>query len=60
MLPLARKDGLSDPALDKLLAAAGNWGPVGHKLMWPYSSATKDHVTTIGRAAVDSLPELFE
>lgn len=59
VLPLARQGGLSDPALDKLLAAAGNWGPVGPKLFWPYSSATKDDVITIGQAAMDALPELF-
>lgn len=59
VLPLARKDGLSDPALDKLLAAAGNWGPVGPILLWPYSSATNDDVITIRQAALQALPELF-
>lgn len=59
VLPLAKKDGLSDPALDKLLAAAGGWGPVGPALMWPYSSATTDDVLAISRAIRNSVPELF-
>jgi dihydrodipicolinate synthase/N-acetylneuraminate lyase len=60
ILPLARAYGLSDPALDKLLAAAGGWGPVGPDLLWPYSSATSEHVAAAARAARNELPELFE
>lgn len=59
VLPLAKRDGLSDPALDKLLTAAGGWGPVGPALLWPYSSATADDVSAISLAARKSIPELF-
>ncbi|NOZ33102.1 MAG: dihydrodipicolinate synthase family protein, partial [Alphaproteobacteria bacterium] len=60
ILPLARAYGLSDPALDKLLAAAGGWGPVGPDLLWPYTSATSEHVAAAARAAQNELPELFQ
>jgi len=60
VMGLAKRAGLSDPALDKMLAAAGGWGPVGPALMWPYSSATQEAVRTIAQVARQDLPELFE
>ena len=59
VMPLAQARGLSDPALDKLLAAAGGWGPIGPRLLWPYSFATTAEVDQISRAARRELPELF-
>jgi dihydrodipicolinate synthase/N-acetylneuraminate lyase len=59
MLPLAARHGLSDAALDKLMAAAGGWGPVGPQLLWPYGGASADDVARVGDAARRDLPELF-
>lgn len=59
LIPVARRDGLSDAALDKLMAAAGGWGPISARLMWPYSFADEDTVAAVARAARDEMPELF-
>ncbi len=59
VLPMATRDGLSDAALDKLMAAAGGWGPVGPQLLWPYSGASGGDVARVGEAARRDLPELF-
>lgn len=58
MLPLARDHGLSDAALDKAMAAAGGWGPIGPEMLWPYSGATLDMVDTIRKSARREVPEL--
>jgi len=59
LLPLARRDGLSDAALDKLMAAAGGWGPISARLLWPYSFADVGTVGAVARAARACMPELF-
>lgn len=59
MIPLARDHGLSDAALDKAMAAAGGWGPVGPDLLWPYSGATIEMVDAIRARAQDLLPDLM-
>ncbi|WP_244606440.1 dihydrodipicolinate synthase family protein [Arsenicitalea aurantiaca] len=59
VLPLVRSHGLSNGALDKLMAAAGGWGPIGPRLLWPYASAPEDAVTAAGKAARNMLPEFF-
>jgi dihydrodipicolinate synthase/N-acetylneuraminate lyase len=59
VLPLRARHGLSDAALDKAMATAGGWGPVGPTLLWPYSGAPAEAVTAIGKAARNMLPELF-
>lgn len=59
LIPVARRDGLSDAALDKLMAAAGGWGPISARLMWPYSFADDETVAAVARAARDEMPELF-
>jgi dihydrodipicolinate synthase/N-acetylneuraminate lyase len=58
VLPLRAKRGLSDAALDKAMAAAGGWGPVGPDLLWPYRGATADEVAAIAAALRRELPEL--
>lgn len=60
MIPLARDHGLSDAALDKAMAAAGGWGPVGPDLLWPYSGATAEMVTAIRTSARNLLPDLLD
>ncbi|MCJ8323670.1 MAG: dihydrodipicolinate synthase family protein [Rhizobiales bacterium] len=59
VFPLARTKTLSDPALDKLLAAIGQWGPIGPRLLWPYDGASIDDVQTLASAVRRALPELF-
>ncbi|MCC0025183.1 MAG: dihydrodipicolinate synthase family protein [Hyphomicrobiaceae bacterium] len=59
LVPLAQAKGLSDAALDKLMAAAGGWGPVTSRLLWPYSGADASDVQAIAEAARNELPELF-
>lgn len=60
MIPLARDHGLSDAALDKAMAAAGGWGPVGPGLLWPYSGATSGMVKAIRQSANHLLPDLLD
>lgn len=50
---------LSNTGLDKLLAAAGGWGPISEKLLWPYDSATPEDTKKIAEIAHRELPELF-
>ncbi|MEM7443240.1 MAG: dihydrodipicolinate synthase family protein [Pseudomonadota bacterium] len=59
LMPLANSQGLSNAALDKLMAAAGGWGPIGPRLLWPHSGADRATVNSIGSAARRLLPELF-
>jgi dihydrodipicolinate synthase/N-acetylneuraminate lyase len=51
--------GYSNPALDKLLAAAGGWAPVGTRLRWPYRWIPEGEAGQVGRRARHWLPELF-
>ncbi|PDT81678.1 dihydrodipicolinate synthase family protein [Sinorhizobium sp. BJ1] len=59
VLPLAARYGLSNAALDKAMAAAGRWCPIGPELLWPYSSAPNEAVVQLGAAARQEVPELF-
>ncbi|MDN3688768.1 dihydrodipicolinate synthase family protein [Cyclobacterium jeungdonense] len=36
IFPLIQKEGYSDTAVDKFLAAIGGWGRIGTRLRWPY------------------------
>lgn len=58
VVPL-QKAGLSNPALDKFLAAVGDWADVGTRVWWPMVSATQEQVETARPAAQRLLPELF-
>lgn len=60
MIPLARDHGLSDAALDKAMASAGGWGPIGPALLWPYSSATSEMVEAIRTSARHHVPDLLD
>lgn len=58
VLPLQRA-GVSDPALDKLLAAVGGWADIGLRVRWPYRSAPDSVVAAARDDAYALLPELF-
>ncbi|MFC6156853.1 dihydrodipicolinate synthase family protein [Kribbella jiaozuonensis] len=55
-----QKIGLSNPALDKFLAAVGDWADVGTRVRWPMQSATAEQVEGAKPAARRLLPELFQ
>lgn len=58
VMPYSRA-GYSDPALDKLLAAAGGWSRCGTRLRWPYRGVEESAPETLGRSARELVPELF-
>ncbi|MGZ0146374.1 dihydrodipicolinate synthase family protein [Kribbella sp. WER1] len=58
VVPL-QQAGLSNPALDKFLAAVGGWADVGTRVRWPMQAATAEQVAAARPAARDLLPELF-
>ncbi|MFF0268633.1 dihydrodipicolinate synthase family protein [Kribbella sp. NPDC004536] len=58
VVPL-QKAGLSNPALDKFLAAVGGWADVGTRVRWPMQAATDEQVAAARPAARSLLPELF-
>ncbi|NED94824.1 dihydrodipicolinate synthase family protein [Phytoactinopolyspora alkaliphila] len=51
--------GLSNPALDKFLAAVGGWAEIGLGVRWPYASAPAAAVEEARSDARVLLPELF-
>lgn len=57
IVPFRRDHGYSNPALDKLLAAIGGWGPVGTRLRRPYRWIPADQVQRLRAVARDMLPE---
>lgn len=54
-----RSVGLSNPALDKFLAAVGGWADVGTQVRWPMSFATESQVVAARLTARRLLPELL-
>lgn len=59
IVPFRQTQGYSNAALDKLLCAIGEWGPVGTKLRWPYRSIEKAEAERLRKIARAELPELF-
>lgn len=59
VLPLVKRFGLSNGALDKLMAAAGGWAPISQRMLWPYDSASDEAVRDAAQAARALLPEFF-
>ncbi|WP_327634226.1 dihydrodipicolinate synthase family protein [Kribbella sp. NBC_00482] len=58
VVPL-QKAGLSNPALDKFLAAVGDWADVGTRVRWPMQSAAVEQVGAARSVVRSLLPELF-
>lgn len=59
IVPFRDHEGYSNAALDKLLCAIGNWGPVGTRLRWPYRFIENRRADKLQLTAQLSLPELF-
>ncbi len=53
------KAGYSDPALDKLLAFAGGWGPLNTQLRFPYKWIPESEALQVRRQAKKMLPEII-
>jgi dihydrodipicolinate synthase/N-acetylneuraminate lyase len=59
MAPL-RAQGYCNTALDKALAAIGEWAPVGTRVRWPYAAVPDHVVEDLKPKARSAVPELFE
>ncbi|WP_064693780.1 dihydrodipicolinate synthase family protein [Rhizobium aegyptiacum] len=59
IVPFRRDRGYSNAALDKLLAAIGNWGPVTTRLRWPYRFIAEQEAVRLRDRARAIIPELF-
>jgi dihydrodipicolinate synthase/N-acetylneuraminate lyase len=59
VLPYRRDGGYSNAALDKLLAAVGDWAPVGTRLRRPYRWIDEAAAVCLRPIARATLPELF-
>ena len=60
IVPFAREQGYSNAALDKLLAAIGNWADVGTRLRRPYRWIDPEVAVRLRPAAVAAIPEIME
>ena len=60
IVPYRDQLGHSNTALDKLLAAVGNWSQVGTRLRWPYRGVPEVEAGRLRPIARQQLPELFE
>jgi len=58
IVPFAEQ-GYSNPALDKLLAAAGNWAAIGTRLRWPYRWIPIEEAGRVRKGAEKLLPGWF-
>ena len=59
VIPFRTRYNVSDAALDKSLAAAGGWAPLGPRLLWPYTSVPDEEIPILANAARRSFPEWF-
>ncbi|ACI58031.1 dihydrodipicolinate synthetase (plasmid) [Rhizobium leguminosarum bv. trifolii WSM2304] len=59
IVPFRQQLGYSNAALDKLLSAIGNWGPVGTRLRFPYRSIDMAEAIRLRGIARSELPDLF-
>jgi dihydrodipicolinate synthase/N-acetylneuraminate lyase len=59
VVPFRRDQGYSNAALDKLLAAVGNWAPVGTRLRRPYRWIDEQHAARLREVAHSMLPEIM-
>lgn len=59
ILPFRAKYGASNQALDKLLAAIGDWADVGTRLRWPYRGIDEAEAAPLRSIARRMIPELF-
>ncbi len=54
-----KEAGYSNPALDKLLAAAGGWSAIGTRLLRPFKWIAESEVKHVAKKVKSILPEFF-
>ena len=59
VVPFRDVHGFSNFALDKLLAAIGNWCDTGTRVRWPYRSIPESEADRLRPIALEMLPELL-
>ena len=59
IVPFRRDHGYSNAALDKLLAAIGNWAPVGTRLRRPYRWIEQEAALPLRELAHSMVPEIM-
>ncbi|MFD2262873.1 dihydrodipicolinate synthase family protein [Lacibacterium aquatile] len=57
VLPFRARYNVSDAGLDKAIAAAGGWGNISPRLLWPYSSVPEAEIAPLASAARAAFPE---
>ncbi|MBD3630474.1 dihydrodipicolinate synthase family protein [Cyclobacterium sp.] len=60
IFPLIQKDGYSDTAVDKFLAAIGDWAEIGTRLRWPYQGIPAALAQEKRNQLEEILPGLFQ
>lgn len=60
IVPFRRNHGYSNAALDKLLAAVGNWAPVGTRLRRPYRWIEQEAALPLRELAHSMVPEIMD
>lgn len=58
VIPL-KNAGFVNPALDKFLAAVGNWTDLSPRVRWPYRSVDESEVPAARKLAIKLLPDFF-
>lgn len=58
--PLIERDGFSNFAVDKMLAAIGGWSTVSGSVRWPHDRVPRDITELVGRRARQDLRAFFE
>jgi len=59
IVPFITEQGYSNQALDKLLAAIGDWADIGTRLRWPYRWIPEKEADRLRPIAREMIPELF-
>jgi dihydrodipicolinate synthase/N-acetylneuraminate lyase len=59
IVPFRQKSGYSNAALDKLLCAIGNWGPVSTRLRFPYRWIGEDEAECLRTVAKQELGDIM-
>lgn len=58
--PLIERDGISNFAVDKMLAAIGGWSTVSGSVRWPHDSVPQDMTEAVGRKARRDMRDFFD
>lgn len=58
--PLIERDGISNFAVDKMLAAIGGWSTVSGSVRWPHDRVPRDIAVAVGQTARRDLREFFD